>query len=353
MNKIGEGRYGEVTRDNEIAIKKQKLMYVKDDVYRLWAIPLKEISILQLLNHSQIIKPYKVYRKENDIFMEIPLLEEISGLRDVIQMMISSLEALIYLHDNGIIHGDIKTDNILIENNKCVLIDFGACKFDKYKEKVGTSLYRSPEVERSFPSDVWSLGIFFLIITGNGNIYEMMNIPEDINDGEAYKYVLKYMEGVDDLLFKGMLQEDPNKRWTTRECYKYLTDIEYPKITIEYPQILPTNNIKIMREKILGKFIIIFSKISMMYFNNFVGIHDKFFANIHNILWEDYVEYSVVIFGITMAIFSENKDHYMNEFLLELSKKISGRTLQNDRFRDIFYYVGDTLGWNFMIIGKD
>ena len=79
------------------------------------------------------------------------------------------------MHDNSIIHRDIKLDNILLDKNMAPKIcDFGiSSEFDKHKkifDTGGTPAYLAPEVIKAegdvcFKSDVWSLGILLYLLT--------------------------------------------------------------------------------------------------------------------------------------------------------------------------------------------
>ncbi|EGC37869.1 hypothetical protein DICPUDRAFT_149485 [Dictyostelium purpureum] len=74
------------------------------------------------------------------------------------------LKGIEFLHDNNIIHRDIKCQNILIKSDlKIKIIDFGISKFTDYKASTiaGTPTHMSPETRRGetcFSSDFWSLG---------------------------------------------------------------------------------------------------------------------------------------------------------------------------------------------------
>jgi len=86
------------------------------------------------------------------------------------------IEALAYLHKNGIIYRDLKPENILLDSNGHLrLIDFGLSKmnlgrFELTKSYCGTADYLSPEIIKgkghSFDSDWWTLGSL---------IYEMLH----------------------------------------------------------------------------------------------------------------------------------------------------------------------------------
>ncbi|KAL2536771.1 mitogen-activated protein kinase kinase kinase 15 [Forsythia ovata] len=80
------------------------------------------------------------------------------------------VRGFIYLHLNGVEHGDIKGQNILIGEDGLKITDFGCSKLiheddDSVASKSrfsGTSTYMAPEVsrgeEQEFAADIWSLG---------------------------------------------------------------------------------------------------------------------------------------------------------------------------------------------------
>lgn len=80
--------------------------------------------------------------------------------------------ALNYLHSNNIIHGDIKPNNIIINNEGIpIIIDYDLCKYfntESIKSKpFGTQIFMSPELVQDNiflnKSDIWSLGMSFII----------------------------------------------------------------------------------------------------------------------------------------------------------------------------------------------
>ena len=85
-----------------------------------------------------------------------------------------------YLHSYGIVHRDLKLENVMMSDNSDVavpkLVDFGLAKLigpsEKADEPFGTLGYVAPEVLRkdpySFSADIWSIGcILYALLSGS------------------------------------------------------------------------------------------------------------------------------------------------------------------------------------------
>lgn len=109
----------------------------------------------------------------------------------VLYFLVNISKILKFIHDRNIVHGDIKPDNILIENNNnIVLVDFGvSCiiNSDLCKIKSGTLGYMSPELKNRLPKtskvDIWAVGIILK------NFVEIYNI-HDIFINRLIEYTL-------------------------------------------------------------------------------------------------------------------------------------------------------------------
>lgn len=84
------------------------------------------------------------------------------------------LEAVSFMHDNGVVHRDLKPENLLYYNqdddSKIMISDFGLSKTEEsgiMATACGTPGYVAPEVLQQKPYgkavDVWSIGIYFKI----------------------------------------------------------------------------------------------------------------------------------------------------------------------------------------------
>lgn len=150
------------------------------------------------------------------------------------------LLAVDYLHCHGVIHRDIKLENILINKIeeggeiKTKIADFGlaalAPKIGKLYDRSGTPNYMAPEILRdegyNEKVDIFSLGsVFFNLVTGhylfqgsNYNEIILQNTLCYLNDHWVY------LKGTSDLcqdLIKQMLRDDPRKRPTAKQALEH------------------------------------------------------------------------------------------------------------------------------------
>lgn len=184
IKKINEGTYGVVykARDKKtgeiVALKKVK-MNICGDGFPLSS--LREINILLSFNHQSIVDVKEVVVDDYDgTFMVMEHMEyDLKGLMkvkkqpfsigEIKSLMEQLLEGVKYLHDNWVIHRDLKTSNILLNNEgQLKICDFGLSRqygspMKPYTPVVVTLWYRAPELllgakEYSTAIDMWSVG---------------------------------------------------------------------------------------------------------------------------------------------------------------------------------------------------
>ncbi|MFH7025061.1 MAG: protein kinase [Heteroscytonema crispum UTEX LB 1556] len=180
--------------------------YVLETARKLFT---KEAETLEKLGYHDQIPRLLAYFEENQEFYLVqelinghPLAKELQpGIRwtenQVLEMLQQVLGVLEFVHSQGVIHRDIKPDNIIrrVSDHKLVLIDFGAIKQVRNQTvnatgipsatvAIGTPGYMSSEQARGLPrpsSDIYALGMIGIqALTG---VYPH-ELPDDQNTGE-------------------------------------------------------------------------------------------------------------------------------------------------------------------------
>lgn len=190
LHKIDEGTYGVVYKARErktgeiVALKQVKLItgHVKEG-FPVTA--LREINVLLSLSHPNIInvREMVVGNSMDKIFMVMDFMEhDLKGLMhamkqpfsasEVKRLMVDLTSAIEYCHEHWVLHRDLKTSNLLMNNRGQVCVcDFGLARkygdpLKPYTNMVVTLWYRGPELllggKTYGPAlDMWSLGCIF------------------------------------------------------------------------------------------------------------------------------------------------------------------------------------------------
>jgi hypothetical protein len=191
---VGSGGFAWVYRgydpelDIPVALKVLKPQFAGDEAFEQRF--RREASTAARLRHPNIIKIYTVGREGDAVFFAMDYLP--NGLADrlevtnvlpeefVIRVGMDVASALGFAHREGVIHRDIKVDNILFDSHgNAVVADFGIARaVSGYTGQTGTNMvvgtpqYFAPEQARAKPldgrADIYSLGVtMFRASTGN------------------------------------------------------------------------------------------------------------------------------------------------------------------------------------------
>ena len=194
LEELGRGGMGIVYRarerqlEREVAIKVLPftLAFDRELVERF----LREARTAAALEHTNIVPIYRVGRRGDVIFFVMKLLrgQSVSDrlkaqgrltAGETRRVIIETAAALGYAHRRGVVHRDVKPDNLRHdEDGRCVVTDFGiarsagATRLTTTGMSVGTPKYMSPEQARAKDvdgrSDIYSLGIVgYECLTGN------------------------------------------------------------------------------------------------------------------------------------------------------------------------------------------
>lgn len=271
FEELGRGNFGVVFRgfdyklDQEIALKKLPLGSQSDQnaVSRFY----REAQIASGLHHDNIVGVYDYYEDAGEYYIVMELiegqtLEEYArgkklSVGEALKIIRDISQALVYAHQNEVIHRDLKLSNIMISSNGQIKVtDFGIAKLTNATDltlegtTAGTPASMSPEQITGTPvtekSDLFSLGVmFYYLVTGKmpfagehlGEIVRKITYLEPVpprkinpeisadlefvilkalekNPEERFENAAQFLRAVEELLEEGRLLTSPaGKRW--------------------------------------------------------------------------------------------------------------------------------------------
>ncbi len=184
LEKLGEGGMGVVYRAEDTKLKRSvalkflppALLASEDDRLRF----VREAQASAALSHPNIATVFEIDESEGKTFIALEYIEGQSlaekiksgplRLEDALTIAIQTCEGLHAAHEKGIVHRDIKSQNIMVTaKGQVKILDFGLAKLrgatlvTKAGTTVGTMGYMSPEQLRGEAvdqrTDIWALGI--------------------------------------------------------------------------------------------------------------------------------------------------------------------------------------------------
>nr|BAK00101.1 predicted protein [Hordeum vulgare subsp. vulgare] len=237
---LGQGNFAKVyyarnlTSGQAVAIK----MIDKEKVSRVGLMVQikREISIMRLVRHPNVLKLFEVMASKSKIYLVLEyakggeLFNKITkgklsedAARKYFHQLISAVD---YCHSRGVYHRDLKPENLLLDENENLKVsDFGLSALSESTRQdgllhttCGTPAYVAPEVlsRRGYDgakADIWSCGvILFVLVAGflpfhDTNLIEMYR---KISRAE-YRCPRPFSVGLKDLLYK-ILDPDPSTR---------------------------------------------------------------------------------------------------------------------------------------------
>ena len=259
--RIGHGGMAEVYEGHDIINKKMvAIKLIREDVMNNpvnLARFQNEASIAASLNHENIVQVYN-HGTINGIpyianeYIKGQTLKEVLDFRsslpmgEAIDIMLQLAAALNYAHKHGIVHRDVKPDNIYLMGDGTIKLgDFGIAQSDtkfstENNEIVGSVYYLAPEIttgKAATPqSDIYAAGVtFFELITGHAPFIKdnaldiaVAHVKEKFPSPK--KYLPNCPKELERIIFK-CVKKDPKERYqTANELYDDLKSLkENPK----------------------------------------------------------------------------------------------------------------------------
>jgi serine/threonine protein kinase len=232
MGIVYKGYQRELDRHVAIKVVTPQLLEHPEFVERFF----REAKALARLNHPHIVQVYDADRDGGTVFMVMELVEGKSlrtllklgriPAEEALRLLPQICDALDYAHAQGIVHRDIKPDNILVTyRGEAKIADFGLAvlftadantpRLTSADVILGTYDYMAPEQRQAAANvdhraDLYALGVV---------MYEMLTGRLPVGRVEAPSKISGVDARIDEIVFRA-LEQDPEKRWSRAKQLK-------------------------------------------------------------------------------------------------------------------------------------
>ena len=240
LEKLGEGGMGVVYKAHDTKLNREVALKFLPPHISTGGIErerfLQEAQAASALNHPNVCTIYDIKEENNQQFIVMEFVDgttikqklPIQKVQDALTYALQIGEALHEAHGKGIVHRDIKCENIMVNSkNQIKVMDFGlaklkgSMKLTKTSSTVGTLAYMAPEqiqgLEADRRTDLWGFGVvLYEMLTGElpfrgeheaAVMYEILNLdPKPIQTLRSD--VPEHLQ----VLISQLLQKDPTKR---------------------------------------------------------------------------------------------------------------------------------------------
>jgi len=264
LEKLGEGGMGVVYLAEDLKLGRKvaikflpNYISINSEEHERFKIEAKAAAAL---NHTNITIIHAIEESEDQIFIVMEYIDGIelkdkikSGpipFNESINIAAQIAEGLEAAHNKGIVHRDIKSQNIMITNDgKVKIMDFGLAKvkggtqLTKIGSTAGTAAYMSPEQtngeEVDLRTDIWSFGVvFYEMITGKqpfkgdyeqAVIYSILNEEPELQD--------KISDGLKSIIIKALSKNKESRYQSIKEMLSDLMDVRNESVSKTYSKV--------------------------------------------------------------------------------------------------------------------
>ncbi len=398
IEKLGEGGMGVVYKaqdsklDRFVALKflPSHLSQSEQEKSRFF----QEAKSASALNHPNVCTIYGIDEFEGQQFIEMELVDGVTlrdkiassnslNIKQVVEYAIQIGEALQEAHSKGIVHRDIKAENIMVNaKNQIKVMDFGlaklkgSLKLTRTSSTIGTLAYMSPEqiqgIEADTRSDIFSYGVvLFEMTTGKMPFrgeHEAAIMYSIVN--EEPENAVKYREDTPPELLhilKKSLEKDPEDRYQSmseiivdlrrlkKESTRVVRTQEYQRpeqshsnISSSIPQ--AAKNIFFLKKYLIGIGIAAILILTVFFFKD--SIFSKFTGSNAK---------KIIVVLPFENLGSNDKDYFVDGMTDEVTSRLSGLSglkviarssaVQYKKTTKTLKQIGDELGVNYVLQG--